>query len=127
MKYLLAVSALLMFVVPGDAQRARASQASLTRAEVKAAEQMLSDLGYWTGPIDGIFDAGSHSALLAFQKWQGRDATGELSQLALGLRYPDFIGKRGEFRMTQVILDHGVSGYFGTGLAPVELRWAGSC
>jgi peptidoglycan hydrolase-like protein with peptidoglycan-binding domain len=79
MKYLLAVSALLMFVVPGHAQRARASQASLTRAEVKAAEQMLSDLGYWTGPIDGIFDAGSHSALLAFQKWQGREATGELS------------------------------------------------
>src|ERR1041385_8574562 len=29
------------------------------------------------------------------------DATGELSQLALGLRYPDFIGKRGEFFRSQ--------------------------
>lgn len=52
---------------------------NLTRAQIKEAEQQLSNLGYWTGPIDGVFDAGSRSALLAFQKWQGREATGELT------------------------------------------------
>jgi len=52
---------------------------SLTRTQIKDAEQRLSNAGFWTGPIDGVFDAGSRSALIAFQKWHGRDVTGQLT------------------------------------------------
>jgi len=53
--------------------------ASLTRAEIREAEQRLAGLGYWTGPVDGVFDAGSRSALIAFQKWEGRETSGKLT------------------------------------------------
>ncbi len=62
---------------------ARAQQqkrVSLTRAEVRAAERRLSDLGYWAGPVDGVFDEGSRSALIAFQKWEGRSVTSKLTR-----------------------------------------------
>ena len=52
---------------------------SLTPAQIKEAEQRLSDLGYWTGPIDGRLDAASQSALIAFQKWERRTVTGGLT------------------------------------------------
>lgn len=55
------------------------AQPSLTRGQIKDAEQHLSDAGFWTGPIDGVFDAGSRAALIAFQKWHGRDVTGQLT------------------------------------------------
>ncbi len=58
---------------------AQRTNARLTRVEIKNAEQHLSDAGYWTGPIDGVFDAGSRSALIAFQKWHGRDVSGQLT------------------------------------------------
>ncbi|HEU4478779.1 MAG TPA: L,D-transpeptidase family protein [Pyrinomonadaceae bacterium] len=53
---------------------------SLNRAQIKEAELRLADLGYWTGPIDGRFDAASRSALIAFQKWQGRPVTAQLTR-----------------------------------------------
>lgn len=56
----------------------------LTPAQINEAEQSLSDLGFWTGPIDGVFDPGSKSALIAFQKWNGRKANGELTTNELG-------------------------------------------
>ena len=58
---------------------ALAQNDNLTRVQIREAEQRLSELGYWTGPVDGNFDAGSRSALIAFQKWQGREATGQLT------------------------------------------------
>lgn len=58
---------------------AQRSNAKVTRAEIKNAEQQLSDSGFWTGPIDGVFDAGSRAALIAFQKWHGREVTGQLT------------------------------------------------
>ena len=62
------------------AQQQRAQQrSSLARAEIREAERRLSALGYWTGAIDGVFDSGSQSALLAFQKWEGRPITGQLT------------------------------------------------
>jgi peptidoglycan hydrolase-like protein with peptidoglycan-binding domain len=79
MKSFLTISVLLIFVASANAQRAASKQAMLTRAQIRDTEQMLSDLGYWTGPIDGVFDAGSRSALIAFQKWQGRESTGQLT------------------------------------------------
>ena len=51
----------------------------LTRAQIKEAEQRLADLGYWTGTVDGVVDAGSRSALIAFQKWEGRPVTAKLT------------------------------------------------
>ena len=78
MKVVVAICLLLisLFAV-GRAQQRK--YVSLTRAEVRAAERRLSDLGYWTGPVDGVFDAGSRSALIAFQKWEGRAVTGKLT------------------------------------------------
>lgn len=50
-----------------------------TRAQIRDAERLLGELGYWTGPVDGVFDAGSRSALIAFQKWDGRETSGKLT------------------------------------------------
>jgi len=52
---------------------------ALTQAQIKEAEQRLAELGYWTGRVDGVFDVGSRSALIAFQKWEGRTVNGRLS------------------------------------------------
>lgn len=43
------------------------------------AERLLAALGYWTGPVDGTFDAASRHALIAFQKVEGRPRTGRLT------------------------------------------------
>ena len=65
-----------LFCVASAQQRKRVS---LTRAEIRGAEYRLSDLGYWTGPVDGVFDEATRSALIAFQKWEGRPITGKLT------------------------------------------------
>ena len=62
-----------------SAQPSTQHRASLTRAQTREAEQKLFDLGYWTGAIDGIFDPATRSALIAFQKWEGRPITGRLT------------------------------------------------
>jgi hypothetical protein len=54
-------------------------RATLTRAQTSEAERRLSELGYWTGPVDGRFDEGTKSALIAFQKWEGRAITAKLT------------------------------------------------
>ena len=51
----------------------------LMGGQIREAERLLSERGYWTGPIDGILDAGTQSAVIAFQKWNSREVTGELS------------------------------------------------
>ena len=71
MKLLLTIS-LFVILTPFAA-------AAQTRAQIKEAERGLSDLGYWTGAIDGVFDPATRSALIAFQKWQGRSVTGQLT------------------------------------------------
>jgi len=55
------------------------ARALLTRAQIIEAERRLSELGYWTGPVDGRLDEGTKSALIAFQKWEGREITGKLT------------------------------------------------
>jgi hypothetical protein len=47
-------------------------------SEVEEAEQRLSELGYFCGPVDGALDAASRHALIAFQKVEGRRRTGQL-------------------------------------------------
>ncbi len=39
----------------------------------------MFEIGYWTGPVDGVFDDGSRHALIAFQKVEGRKRTGQLT------------------------------------------------
>lgn len=57
----------------------RIGHASLTRAQIREVERRLSEMGYWTGAVDGVFDPATRSALLAFQKWEGRAITGRLT------------------------------------------------
>ena len=59
-------------------QKAPAARA-LTVEDIRQAEQLLSDLGYWTGPIDGRVDVATRNALIAFQKVEGRTPTGRLT------------------------------------------------
>ena len=76
------VSAICLLLISlfsvASAQQQR--RVSLTRAEVRGAEYRLSDLGYWAGPVDGVFDEATRSALTAFQKWEGRPVTGKLNR-----------------------------------------------
>src|SRR5215216_4290494 len=53
--------------------------AGLTRSEIKEAERRLAELGYWTGAVDGVLDPATRSAVIAFQKWEGRTITGQLT------------------------------------------------
>jgi hypothetical protein len=62
---------------------AQKRRASLSVAQIKEAERRLSELGYWTGPIDGRVDDGSRAAVIAFQKWEGREITGKLTSKEL--------------------------------------------
>ena len=57
----------------------RLPHTSLTRALTREAERRLSDMGYWTGSLDGLFDPATQSSLIAFQKWEGRPITGQLT------------------------------------------------
>ena len=67
-----------IFVIALAAQRQISAQ-TLSTQERFEAEQLLSALGYWTGTIDGVFDAGSRHALIAFQKVEGRKRNGKLT------------------------------------------------
>jgi peptidoglycan hydrolase-like protein with peptidoglycan-binding domain len=69
--------ALLLISVPSIAIAQQ--RATLTRAQTREAERRLSELGYWTGAVDGVFDTASRSALIAFQKWEGLAITGQLT------------------------------------------------
>ena len=53
--------------------------AILTRAQMREAERRLADMGYWTGAVDGRFDPSTKSALVAFQKYEGRPITERLT------------------------------------------------
>lgn len=80
MQFFLAIALLLLFTSPfATAQQSGRLQPSPNRAQIKEAERRLSDMGYWTGAVDGLFDPASRSALIAFQKWEGRPVTGKLT------------------------------------------------
>ncbi len=58
----------------------RPQRQELSLEERLEAEQRLSDLGYWTGPIDGTLDPAFRHALIAFQKVESRPRTGRLTR-----------------------------------------------
>lgn len=78
MRVVVAICLVLVSLYSLSGQQKR--RASLTRAETKEAERKLNELGYWTGPVDGILDTATNSALIAFQKWEGRPVTGKLTR-----------------------------------------------
>ncbi len=80
MKFLFTIC-LLLISTPStaSAQQGQKQHVSLTRAQTREAERRLSDMGYWTGAVDGLFDPATRSALIAFQKWEGRHITGQLT------------------------------------------------
>jgi N-acetylmuramoyl-L-alanine amidase len=53
---------------------------TLSAKEQREAEQRLAELGYWTGTVDGKWDAVSRQALIAFQKVEGRRPTGRINR-----------------------------------------------
>lgn len=80
MKFLLTICLVLSATLAtANAQRNAGQRTSPSRAQIKAAERRLSDMGYWTGAVDGLFDHATRSALIAFQKWEGRAPTGKLT------------------------------------------------
>jgi len=52
----------------------------LKRDELKEAESRLKEMGYRTGPVDGVIDSDTQQALVTFQKWEGRKLTGRLTR-----------------------------------------------
>lgn len=81
---LIAALLLVLFVFDVQAQPVKQrTKSKPTKVEILEAEQRLSDLGYWTGPIDGAFDAVSRHALVAFQKVEGRERTGRFTNKEL--------------------------------------------
>jgi peptidoglycan hydrolase-like protein with peptidoglycan-binding domain len=79
MKFVLAICLLLISTPLNASAQPRGKQISLTRTQTREAELRLSDLGYWTGVVDGLFDPATRFALIAFQKWEGRPITGQLT------------------------------------------------
>ena len=71
---LLALSLLVSASTRGRKQR------PLTRADFKKAEARLAEMGYAPGRVDGVIDRDARSALIVFQKWEGRRITGQLSR-----------------------------------------------
>ncbi len=71
----------LVLLLPSAQSQAaeRQKRIELSKEELSEAEQRLSDLGYWTGPVDGLLDKASRQALIAFQKVEGRKRTGRLT------------------------------------------------
>jgi len=57
-----------------------AAPAGLSRADIREAERRLAELGFWTGPVDGVWDEASRHALTAFQKLQHAKPTGRLTR-----------------------------------------------
>jgi N-acetylmuramoyl-L-alanine amidase len=70
----------LLSLAPAAGAIQKTQSATLTKDEIRQAEQRLADLGFWTGPVDGVWDSTSRQALVAFQKIQRARATGRLTR-----------------------------------------------
>lgn len=70
---------LFLILILAENSLGQSRERGLTRDEIQQAEQRLVDLGYWTGPVDGVLDDASRQALVAFQKIERRKRTGRLT------------------------------------------------
>lgn len=73
-------SLLLLSSTDSFAHKTKHEGRALNRAEVREAERRLSEMGYWTGPIDGVIDDVTRIAVTTFQKWEGRKVTGRITR-----------------------------------------------
>jgi len=73
-----------LLLSPGESlaikKRKNAAARLPTNTEAREAERRLSEMGYWTGPVDGVVDPVTRTALIAFQKWEGRKITGRMTR-----------------------------------------------
>jgi lipoprotein-anchoring transpeptidase ErfK/SrfK len=74
------IVSILCLAAGAGTSSAGVSSPVLTKAEIKQAEQWLKNLGYWAGPVDGVWDGASRHALTAFQKVEGARPTGRLTR-----------------------------------------------
>jgi peptidoglycan hydrolase-like protein with peptidoglycan-binding domain len=79
MKPLLTICLILISIPSIARAQQRGKDVSLARIQTKEAELRLSEMGYWTGAVDGIFDPATRSALIAFQKYESRPISGKLT------------------------------------------------
>ena len=91
-------------------RKGRTPSRSPNRAELREAEARLSEMGYGTGRVDGVIDAVTRNALIAFQKWEGRKVTGQMSRedfdLIMSATAP--VAKDTGYRHVEVDLDRQV-------------------
>ena len=50
-----------------------------TSSDVTSAQRLLTALGYYRGPIDGVYGPGTRSAVMQFDSSQGLPRTGTLT------------------------------------------------
>lgn len=50
-----------------------------TSADITSAQRLLTALGYYRGPIDGVYGSGTRSAVMQFEGSQGLPRTGSLT------------------------------------------------
>jgi peptidoglycan hydrolase-like protein with peptidoglycan-binding domain len=79
MKLLVTFCLLMVLVTQAVVAQNKQRTTELSRAQIREAERLLAEVGYWTGPLDGVFDQATRFALIAFQKWEGRPTTGRLT------------------------------------------------
>jgi len=60
--------------------------------DVKEVQSLLQRLGYYTGPIDGIFGSGTANAVRAFQRDYGLTADGIVGPMTFGVMEPLLMG-----------------------------------
>ena len=82
---IIALALTVLSVLATPVQRHARKSSVLKRSEVLEAERILSNLGYWTGRVDGVFDGASRQALIAFEKIAGLKITGRLTRDQLDL------------------------------------------
>lgn len=57
-----------------------ARRAAVGKPSIEEAEKLLAERGYWITKVDGVKDASTYHALVAFQKVEGRKRTGVLTE-----------------------------------------------
>ena len=104
------VTLCLLLIVSSTAVEAQNKKRLLSRAETREAARLLDELGYWTGPIDGVVDPATRSALIAFQKWERRAITGRLTaeELAAIRKSEKPAARDGDYEHVEVDVDRQV-------------------
>ena len=119
---MLALALALLLALTGLMTCARADEYCRpgdTGDNVLALQARLCELGYLTKTPDGIFDADTEAALVAFQRWNGLLATGIADSVTWSVLFSD---KASAFRTSEpeaVAEEEGVWAYYDAACAPL--------